>query len=547
MSIRKRLAVTTNQTVLIMALIVIVVGGGYWWYTSYQGRQPESPDEEPTTRSFPKTSFETYKGFGFSLDHPEEMIFSAGGNLGGFDHARPVYGDIQGIWEEVPESMGVIWIPEEWGFDLTTALDGAFKGVAEGGIVIVSRGGMETGEKDGQELLYQSFELSDAGVSQKGMVGAWNSEEDGRIYLLFLVTLPEVGTPKELHSRWRGYLDSFECVDLPPSATEIEAYWPTDGWRTATPEAVGIDPELLDGMIEHVVGNGIGADSILIIRHGYIASDAYFPPFDEGQRHIVYSCTKSVVSTLMGIALDEGYLESLDQRVLDLFPNRTVENLDAWKGEMTLRDLLTMTAGFDARDSYLYNWEGLELMHEAEDAIQYVLDLPMAEEPGTRFEYTNGVSHLLSCIITETTNMTALEFARERLFSPLGITDVEWRTDPKGNNWGYSGLYLTPHDMAKIGYLFLKGGEWDGEQIVSYEWVEEATSVHFHAGTLLDDYGFQWWVSPRGYYSAIGYMGQFIHVVPDLDLVVVTTGHVEEDFDRIQSLLEAYVIPAVIS
>ncbi|MFB0558878.1 MAG: hypothetical protein ACETVY_07165, partial [Candidatus Bathyarchaeia archaeon] len=308
---RARPALTTIRAVLIVALIVVVVGGGYWWYTGYQGRQPEEPDEEPTTRPFPETSFETYTGFGFSLDHPEGMIFSAGGTLGGFDHARPVYGDVQGIWEEVPETMGVIWIPEDAGFDLTTALDGAFEGVEEGGIVIVSRGEMETGEKDGQELLYQSFELSDAGVSQKGMVGAWNSEGDERIYLLFLVTLPEVGTPEELHSRWRGYVDSFACVDLPPPTTEIEAYWPTDDWRTATPEAVGMDPELLDGMIEHVVGNGIGADSILVIRHGYIVSNAYFPPFDEGEIHIVYSCTKSVVSTLIGITVEEGYIESL--------------------------------------------------------------------------------------------------------------------------------------------------------------------------------------------------------------------------------------------
>ena len=143
--------------------------------------------------------------------------------------------------------------------------------------------------------------------------------------------------------------------------------------------------------------------------------------------------------------------------------------------------------------------------------------------------------------------MNALEFATEHLFGPLGITEAEWRTDPVGNNWGYSGLYLTPHDMAKIGLLFLRGGEWDGEQIVSREWVEEATSKQVHAGTLLDDYGFQWWVSPGGYYSAIGYKGQFIHVVPDLDLIMVTTGSIAEDFNRIQSLLETHVIPAVIS
>lgn len=531
-------APTTVQTVAIVSIALIAAAGGYWWYTSYQ--------VEPTTQPFPEKPFKTYTGFGFSLDHPEGMVFSAGGTLGGFDHARPVHGDILGTWEEAPEAVGVIWIPEDAGFDLTTALDGVFQKAEEGGMVIVSRGEVETGEKDGQELLYQSFELSDAEVSQKGIVGAWNSEQDARIYLLFLVTLPEVGTPEELHSRWRGYVDSFECVDLPLPATEIEAYWPTDGWRTATPEAVGMDPELLDGMIEHVVSNGIGADSMLVIRHGYLVSDAYFPPFDEGETHNVYSVTKSVVSTLIGIAIEEGLIApDLDQGLDDLFPGYTYANPSPWKDEITLRSMLMMSAGFDARDSYLYDWEGLDRMHDADDALQYVLDLKMAFQPGSKFEYTNGVSHLLSCLVTEATGMSALDYARQELFEPLGITESAWTNDSLGRNWGYSSLQLTPYDMAKIGYLLLRGGEWDGEQIVPSEWVEEATKEHIHAGTLLDGYGYQWWTSPEGYYSAIGYEGQFIHVVPDLDLVMVTTGRVPEDFNRIQALLEDFVIPAV--
>jgi len=278
---------------------------------------------------------------------------------------------------------------------------------------------------------------------------------------------------------------------------------------------VGVNYGVLEGMLEYVNGNGIGADSVMVIKDGYVVLDAYFPPFDEGEIHIVYSCTKSVVSTLIGLAMEEGLISSLDVGLADLFPDRTMANQSDWKGEITLRDLLTMTAGFDAEDSYLYDWVGLERMHEAPDALQYVLDLPVIEEPGTRFEYTNGVSHLLSCIITEVTGASALDYARERLFSPLGITGSEWRTDSLGRNWGYSSLYLTPHDMAKIGYLFLRGGEWDGEQVV-----------------------------PQGYYSAIGYKGQFIHVVPDLDLVMVTTSSRADDFNRIQDLLEAFVIPA---
>ncbi len=544
MSVRKRPAVTTNQTVLIVTLIVIVAGGGYWWYTTI--RTPSAPSPSPAPSPRPTPTYVEYSRFGFTFECPEGMTFTAGSLLGGFDHANPNSGDVQGVWEEVPQLAGVIWLPGGPQTQLEAVLDDLFEAASEY-LQFSGRGPLLNATWGGGEVVYQAFNSTDQGVKQTGIVGTWYSEVDERVYALYNVELLGASTWEEVEAEFLRYLGSFEAEGWEAPAGVSGPYWPTEGWRYAAPEDVGLDPAGLGDMIEAINKQRIGVDSVMVVRNGYVALDAYFPTFDEGRRHIIYSCTKSVVSTLIGIALEEGYIESLDQRVLDLFPNRTVENLDAWKGEMTLRDLLTMTAGFDARDSYLYNWEGLDRMHDAEDAVQYVLDLPMAEEPGTRFEYTNGVSHLLSCIITESTNMTALEFAREHLFGPLGITDAEWRADPKGNNWGYSSLYLTPHDMAKIGYLFLKEGEWDGEQIVSREWVEEATSVHIHAGTLLDDYGFQWWVSPRGYYSAIGYMGQFIHVVPDLDLIVVTTGHVEEDFNRIQSLLEAYVIPAVVS
>ena len=122
---------------------------------------------------------------------------------------------------------------------------------------------------------------------------------------------------------------------------------------------------------------------------------------------------------------------------------------------------------------------------------------------------------------------------------------MEWHTDSMDRNWGYSRIYIAPHDMAKIGYLFLNKGQWDGTQIVPEEWVEEATIKHVDA-TILDGYGYQWWVSRNGYYSAVGYKGQFIHVVPELDLVAVFTSRNEVDFDRILSLLETYVIPAVV-
>jgi len=543
MSKRARSSITTLQAVAIIAFIVIVAGGGYWWYSSTLQKEPH-PTPQPSVEL--PTTYMRYSGFGFSFDYPEGMVFTEGSLTGGFDHARPLSGDVQGVIEQIPESVGVIWFHADDSLPFDLFLDELFASATEaGGFQDVSRGSLET-SKDDHEMAYQTVSLTDAeGISQTGIVGTWYNNEEQRIYALYTATLPEVADQIDLSARFQLYLESFDSEGWEPPTGDLEPYWPTGGWRYAMPEDVGIDHSMLDMMLEAIKEQNIEADSVMVIRDGYVVMDAYFPPFNEGEIHIVYSCTKSVVSTLIGIAIEEGYIGSLDQGLLDFFPGRTVENMNQWKEEITLRDMLTMSAGFDARDSWLYEWEWLDRMHEAEDAVQYVLDLEVIEEPGTRFEYTNGVSHLLSCIVKETTGMSALDYAQEKLFEPLGITGAEWTSDRLGRSWGYSNLYFTPHDMAKIGYLFLNEGEWDGWEIVSKEWVEDATSKHLDAN-ILPGYGYQWWVSPNGYYSAVGYKGQFIHVVPDLDLIMVTTSRNANDFNRILALLETYVIPAVI-
>jgi CubicO group peptidase (beta-lactamase class C family) len=236
-------------------------------------------------------------------------------------------------------------------------------------------------------------------------------------------------------------------------------------------------------------------------------------------------------------------IPDLDTRLLDIYPDIVPENPGEWKDSITLRDLLMMSGGFDARDSWLYEWEGLDGMHAADDAVEYMLDLPMDFEPGTRFEYTNGVSHLLSCIIKEKTGVSAAEYAEEHLFAPLGITEYTWDADNRGRNWGYNRIYFTPHDMAKIGFLFLNKGEWDGEQIISEEWVSEATAHRIDAN-IVDGYGYQWWVGDD-YYLAVGHMGQFIFVYPERDLIVVLTSSSPETFDYSLRLPERFVIPAI--
>jgi CubicO group peptidase (beta-lactamase class C family) len=174
-----------------------------------------------------------------------------------------------------------------------------------------------------------------------------------------------------------------------------------------------------------------------------------------------------------------------------------------------------------------------------------MLDLPMAEQPGTQFEYCNGGSFLLSVIVQETTGQTALDYAREHLFGPLGISDVAWPANPQGISIGWGEIRMRPHDMLKLGYLYLHRGCWEGEQVVPAEWVAVSTIKHID-GTLQDGYGYQWWVAEPDVYMALGYGGQYILVAPELDMVVVYTSRLaERDFYLPQRLLDRYIRPAV--
>jgi len=305
-----------------------------------------------------------------------------------------------------------------------------------------------------------------------------------------------------------------------------------------------MDSEILADMLAAIEKQNYNIDSVSILRHGSLVADVTVYPFRPGQKHIIHSCTKSVVSALVGIAIEEGYIESVEQPVLDFFPDRTTANLDPNKEAMTLEDVLTMSTGWECRDSYLYRWRGLNQMRASQDWVQFMLDLPMAEEPGTRFEYCNGASFLLSAIIQETTGKSALEFAQEHLFGPLDISDVNWPVNPQGINIGWGELHMLPHDMAKIGYLYLNEGVWDGQQIVPPAWVAASSAKQISA-TLQDGYGYQWGVDDSGLYMALGYAGQFIFVIPEQDMVAVFTSDLDDqDFYVPQSLLDDFIIPA---
>ncbi|MEN8242369.1 MAG: serine hydrolase [Chloroflexota bacterium] len=331
-----------------------------------------------------------------------------------------------------------------------------------------------------------------------------------------------------------------------PAPIVKDGYYPTAEWRTSTPEEQNIDSDQLEEMLTEIERKYWDVDNITIIRHGYKVFDVSLGDYQADEIHLLYSCTKSVVSALVGIAIDQGHIESKDASLVSLFPDRQIDNSDPRKESITLAHLLSMTAGFDCRDSYIYQWEGLNEMFDAEDWIQHVLDLPMANYPGSNFEYCNGVSNLLSAIVQENSGIQTALFAEQYLFTPLGIEEYFWEQDPAGYSLGFSELYLKPGDMARFGYLYLHGGKWGEQQIISPEWVAESTRFKIEA-TLQDGYGYQWWIDSAGYYMALGYRGQFIFVLPEFDMVVVFVSDPEVgDFDAPEYLLTEFIIPAVL-
>ncbi len=213
-------------------------------------------------------------------------------------------------------------------------------------------------------------------------------------------------------------------------------------------------------------------DSLLVTCDRRIVLEAAYAPFRAGFKHRINSATKSVVSTLVAMAMRDGRLDSTDRRLMEFFADRTIANLDDAKKAITIRHLLDMTSGLEWSDRGLDGFRSFLEMERSPDWQQFVLDRPMSEAPGTRFYYDSGNSHLLSAILTKITGKSAFDYAREELFGPLGIEDVMWRGDPQGISGGGAGLYMHQRDMAKIGYLYLRGGVWEGKQILPASWIE---------------------------------------------------------------------------
>ncbi len=336
------------------------------------------------------------------------------------------------------------------------------------------------------------------------------------------------------------------------------AAWPTKGWTTSSPEAEGLDAAVLRRLDEELASGRHGyIDGMLVIRNGKVVYEksykvdydrlfasapdrvpgpynyydpAWYPYEHRSDLHTMQSVSKSVTSALVGIAIRRGEIPGANAKALPYFAGYRIAT-DPRRQRWTLDHLLTMTAGIQWDEStvaYTDPANSCARMEASKDWVQFVLDQPMAAEPGSTFVYSSGVTELLAQVLKKATGKHADAYAAEHLFGPLGISRFYWKHTPTGHPDTEGGLYLTPRDLAKIGYLYLKDGTWDGKRILPEGWVSASTAARVdssgeEAGTK---YGYQWWVlhGSTPAFAGIGYGGQLLVVVPSLDLIAVFTG-----------------------
>jgi CubicO group peptidase (beta-lactamase class C family) len=322
------------------------------------------------------------------------------------------------------------------------------------------------------------------------------------------------------------------CYPQSPSPKPLD-YWPTQQWRTSAPEQQGVDSAKLAAMLAAIKAQQLNVHSILIVRNGYIVLEAYSDPYTPETRHTVESNTKSIVGTLIGIAIDQGKIKSADDKLIDFFPNRIIDRMDEAKKSIRLRDLLAMTPGLDCQDQT----QSANDMYLTRVWVQYLLDLPVTTTPGKQWIYCSGASHLLSAVLQQTSGMDARTYANQYLFAPLGIAAVDendWGSDPQGVSNGIAGLYLTPRELAKYGLLYLQKGKWEGRPVVSANWVNASTREQAYIGK--DEYvggvdrrfGYLFSIFPdQKYYGYLGMGGQEMFVLPQQNMVVVFNAGLE--------------------
>lgn len=335
-------------------------------------------------------------------------------------------------------------------------------------------------------------------------------------------------------------------------------YWPTTAWHTLAPATLGMNADKLSGLDSLIKTEYPEMNGIVMVRNGAIVYEKYDHGYGPEDRHHVASVTKSIISALIGIAIDSGYIQHVDQKVLDFFPEYEQETAHRPKQEITIRHLLTMTAPYPFEDWH----EPLDKLCMQSDWVHYTLDLLGIGGSLGAFKYSTAGVHLLSAIITRSTGTSARAFANEHLFKPIGINEIPdydmssfgfddlfgkdvrgWVKDPAGNSTGGWGLTLSPRDMARFGLLYLNRGTWDNQPIISGAWIDQSTLMNSN------HYGYLWWLRDEdgvSAYSAVGDGGNIICCIPKQDLVVAIASAFTVNARDRWTLIKEHIIPAII-
>jgi CubicO group peptidase (beta-lactamase class C family) len=290
-----------------------------------------------------------------------------------------------------------------------------------------------------------------------------------------------------------------------------------DGWEISSPEMEGLDRDKIEQVYEEFFSEDLypTAHSLLIVRHGRLVAEAYCRDRDDRENiHNLQSATKSITSILLGIAIDSGLVDSVETPVYQFIPEYFDSDIE--KRAITLHHTLTMQTGLQFDNDE----DTVDLFYYTGNTVEFVLHRDLVFSPGTSFYYHDGNPQLISGVIQSVSGESLEEFAVEKLFNPLGIEHFQWETPSDGRSFGAFGLWLRPRDMAKIGKLVVQDGEWNGDRIISAEWIEESSSLH----VPLEQYGYYWWVyEEHSVFMAEGHGEQLIFVNQDYDLVIVMT------------------------
>ncbi len=311
----------------------------------------------------------------------------------------------------------------------------------------------------------------------------------------------------------------------------------SDGWEVSSLTAEGIEPGPileLSAQIRDIdqIDNVL---SMLIVKNGKLVHEVYSPYCQRNTLHWMASITKTVSSTLIGIAMDKGFIPDVNTSMVDLLPEYKDAVRDPKFKDITLKHVMTMSSGMEWYEQISYNDpKNSEFqMVDSEDWVRYVLSRPVKTEPGTRFLYNTGGIHLLSAVIKSVSGLYINQFAEEHLFHPLGIYAYQWNRDSRGypcTGGTDGGVGLRSRDLAKIGWLFLRDGTWKGKRIISQKWINEATQKYPVLPGGRSNYSYNWFpgsltVNEKqvDYKATFGYGGQILYLVPDLDLILIFT------------------------